>query len=280
MTSPIRTIFHPTDFSDLSGAAFAHALRICLAARGKLQLLHVAKPDASAALAFPNVQRLLVQWGLSEEDDSQSDALAKLGLEVDNISLQGQDPAQSIVHFLREHPIDLVVIATHGRDGANHWLRGSVSEDVFGRFAIPTLFVTQGARGFVSQVSGDVRLRRVLIPIDYSPAPSKAIEVIQRFGAVLTGKNILMYLIHVGNSVPPGNATVPVLPTIILRSGDVVKSIVDAAIEYDVDLIGMPTAGRHGVLDALRGSTTQRVIRHAPCPVFAVPAPLTRDWSS
>jgi nucleotide-binding universal stress UspA family protein len=231
-------------------------------------------------LAFPNVQRLLVQWGLSEEDDSQSDALAKIGLEVDNISLQGQDPAQSIVHFLREHPIDLVVIATHGRDGADHWLSGSVSEDVFGRFAIPTLFVTQGARGFVSQVSGDVRLRRVLIPIDYSPAPSTAIEAIQRFGAVLTGKNILMYLIHVGNSVPPVNATVPVLPTIILRSGDVVKSIVDAAIEYDVDLIGMPTAGRHGVLDALRGSMTERVIRHAPCPVFAVPSALLPGSSS
>ena len=187
------------------------------------------------------------------------------------LAFKGKIPAQSIVHFLREHPIDLVVIATHGRDGADHWLSGSVSEDVFGRFAIPTLFVTQGARGFVSQVSGDVRLRRVLIPIDYSPAPSTAIEAIQRFGAVLTGKNILMYLIHVGNSVPPVNATVPVLPTIILRSGDVVKSIVDAAIEYDVDLIGMPTAGRHGVLDALRGSMTERVIRHAPCPVLRGP---------
>jgi nucleotide-binding universal stress UspA family protein len=58
---------------------------------------------------------------------------------------------------------------------------------------------------------------------------------------------------------------------VILRTGDVVQSIVDAALEYDVDLIGMPTAGRHGIFDALRGSTTERVIRHAPCPVFAVP---------
>jgi nucleotide-binding universal stress UspA family protein len=56
--------------------------------------------------------------------------------------------------------------------------------------------------------------------------------------------------------------------------------VIEVYVEYDVDLIGMPTTGRHGVLDALRGSTTQRVIRHAPCPVFAVPAPLTRDWSS
>ena len=272
MNSSIRTIFHPTDFSDLSGVAFAHALRIALAARSKLQLLHIVQYDAGAALAFPNVRRLLVQWGLLEEDDPPSEALTKLGLEVDNINLNGQDPAQGIVRFLREHPSDLVVIATHGRDGVDHWLKGSVSEDVFGRFAIPTLFVTHGARGFVSQVSGDIRLRRVLIPVDYSPTPGQAIKTIQRFGRLLTGENIIVHLIHVGNSVPPVNTAVPALPAVILRSGNVVKSIVDAAVEYDVDFIGMPTAGHHGVLDALRGSTTERVIRHAPCPVFAVPA--------
>ena len=130
MNSSIRTILHPTDFSDLSGAAFAHALRIALAARCKLQLLHVVQRDAGAALSFPNVRRLLVQWGLSDEDDPLSEALTKLGLEVDNISLNGRDPAQSIVRFLREHPSDLIVIATHGRDGVDHWLKGSVSEDV------------------------------------------------------------------------------------------------------------------------------------------------------
>jgi nucleotide-binding universal stress UspA family protein len=58
----------------------------------------------------------------------------------------------------------------------------------------------------------------------------------------------------------------------MLRSGNVVEAIVDAAVELDVDLIAMPTAGHHGVLDALRGSTTERVIRHAPCPVLALAA--------
>jgi nucleotide-binding universal stress UspA family protein len=67
------------------------------------------------------------------------------------------------------------------------------------------------------------------------------------------------------------------LPRVIVRSGNVVKSIVDAAIEFDADFIGMPTAGHHGVLDALRGSTTERVIRHAPCPVFALSAASPRS---
>jgi nucleotide-binding universal stress UspA family protein len=62
------------------------------------------------------------------------------------------------------------------------------------------------------------------------------------------------------------------MPPVMLRSGDVVSTIVDVAIEFDVDFIGMPTAGHRNILDALRGSTTERVIRHAPCPVIAVPA--------
>jgi nucleotide-binding universal stress UspA family protein len=39
-----------------------------------------------------------------------------------------------------------------------------------------------------------------------------------------------------------------------------------------VDLIIMATEGRRGIVDALRGSVTDRVVRGAPCPVLAVPA--------
>lgn len=82
MNSPIRTILHPTDLSDLSAMVFAHALRIALAARSKLQLLHIVQHDADVALAFPNVRRLLVQWGLLEEDDPPSEALTKTAASV------------------------------------------------------------------------------------------------------------------------------------------------------------------------------------------------------
>src|SRR5262249_50721244 len=78
----IRSIVHPTDFSDLSATAFAHALRIALAARSKLSLLHVSQYDAAEALAFPHARRLLTQWGLSAEDDAPWVIAGKLGIEV------------------------------------------------------------------------------------------------------------------------------------------------------------------------------------------------------
>ena len=56
-----------------------------------------------------------------------------------------------------------------------------------------------------------------------------------------------------------------------MREGPVVETIVSVAEEIDANIIVMPTAGHHGLLDALRGSVTERVLREAPCPVLAVP---------
>jgi nucleotide-binding universal stress UspA family protein len=273
--SSLRSIVHPTDFSDLSAAAFAHALRIALAARSKLHLVHVSQYDAGEALAFPHARNLLVQWGFTQPDDPPWVIASRLGIEVDNIRLALQEPTRAIVDFLHEDASDLVVLATHGRDGVEHWLKGSVAEAVFRRSTIPTLFFAPGARGFVDQVSGDVQLRRVLVPVDYSPAPGPALAAAQRFCTLMTGARVPVDVLHVGEKAPKlrsASGNPQALPRIMLRSGNVVQAIVDAAIELDVDLIAMPTAGHHGVLDALRGSTTERVIRHAPCPVLALAA--------
>ena len=162
MSQAIGSILHPTDFSDLSGHALAHALRVALAARSQLHLLHIAQHEPDGTQAFPQVRRLLVQWGLANADDPPWVVSERLGLVVDSITVRWQDPAQGILSYLDQKPCDLVVFATHGRDGLERWMRGSVSEMVLRRLAIPALFTTQGARGFVSQINGDIQLRRIL----------------------------------------------------------------------------------------------------------------------
>jgi len=267
---------HPTDFSPLSNRAFAHALRIALAAKCKLYLLHVAESDADHdEIALPRLRRILTQWQLIDETDPPSALVSKLKIHIENVRLEQRSPPEALISFLKSDNYDLAVFATHGRDGFERWLKGSIAEAVFSHAAVPTLFVPLGARGFVEQVSGDIQFQRVLIPVDFSPAPGRAIETIQRFGELLAGTKIATNLLHVGSSAPPIHfeaSTVRPVPQVILRQGNVIDSILNAAVEFDVDLIGMPTAGHHGILDALRGSTTDRVIRHAPCPVLAIPA--------
>ncbi len=50
------------------------------------------------------------------------------------------------------------------------------------------------------------------------------------------------------------------------------EEIVAAAREWQADLIVLGTHGRSGVGRLLMGSTAEGVLRHAPCPVLAVPA--------
>ena len=49
------------------------------------------------------------------------------------------------------------------------------------------------------------------------------------------------------------------------------EQILDAASDQRVGLIAMATEGHRGFLDALRGSTTEQVLRRAACPVLAIP---------
>jgi nucleotide-binding universal stress UspA family protein len=52
----------------------------------------------------------------------------------------------------------------------------------------------------------------------------------------------------------------------------VVDHLLRTALEEEADLIVMATAGHDGFLDAIRGSTTERVLHGTRCPLLAVPA--------
>ncbi len=99
------------------------------------------------------------------------------------------------------------------------------------------------------------------------------LATIQEFMALMNERDSTIELIHVGKTAPSIRCAADgALMPITTRTGDVVDTILDTAEQQQVDLIAMPTAGHHGFLDAMRGSTTERVLRHAPCPVLSVPA--------
>ena len=68
----------------------------------------------------------------------------------------------------------------------------------------------------------------------------------------------------------PGSMKAVSIRAVIQCSG---SSRSDRRVELvGADLIVMPTAGRAGVFEVLRGGTTERVLRQARCPLLAVPA--------
>lgn len=61
--------------------------------------------------------------------------------------------------------------------------------------------------------------------------------------------------------------------TQVVREGDPGLSIVDYADECHADLIVMPSHGYHGAKRVLLGSVTERVLRHAKCPILVLRRP-------
>ncbi len=268
----LARIAHTTDFSPQSAIAFRHALRLSLGARSRLDLLHVRETEGEPAWdSFPHVREALSQWRLTPVEAVPSDIEPLLGVRVAKIEIEHGDAASRISDFFLAHRPDLLVVATHGRHGLNRWLNGSVAEDVARRTHVPTLLIGPDSRGFVDARSGEVSLRRVLVPLTAPPSPVWALELLSSLlsSAGLTPE---MYeLVHVADGAHDLPDEVVGFGRIERLEGPVVETILRAAEERQSDLIAMPTAGRHGLLEALRGGTTSRVIAHARCPVLTLP---------
>ena len=271
-TTPlIKTVLHPSDFSDVSLLAFAHALKTALITGSKLSFIHVAKDEPERA-EFPGVREILERWKVLPPNSPRS-AVAELGIDVAKIVGCGPSPAEVILEYLKRHTADLIVLATHHRGG--DWLHQSVAEPVARKSGEMTLFVPAGARGFVSLEDGSVLLRTILIPVAAKPSPEAAIAGAVRIVEQLKCGPGTFRILHIGKegSIPVG--ATPEVPgwtwEKVTGEGEVIAGILEDARQVDADLIVMTTDGRNGFLDALRGSHSERVVRQSPCPVLAIP---------
>ncbi len=266
----IHNVLHPSDLSDASWAAFAHALKAALLARGKLTLLHETDDADRDWSEFPHVRETLERWGVLPAG-SASDALDQLGIEVAKIIGSGSDPVKGVLDYLEENGADLIVLATHhhGFD----WLHRSVAEPVARKSREMTLFVPADGRGFISPEDGTVTLRNVLIPVAEQPPARPALLGAARIVRQLRLTAGSFTIVHVGEDEP--ECEVPSVPgwswNTLIKKGNPVEAILESAQETDADLIIMSTDGRNGFLDALRGSHSERVLRQATCPLLAIP---------
>ena len=121
-------------------------------------------------------------------------------------------------------------------------------------------------------------IQSVVHPTDLSAASQRAFA---HALAVALVRRARLTLLHVdADDDRPDSSEFPAVRTALerwtfarmRREGEPVAEILAAAELVGADLIVMPTAGRAGVFEVLRGSTTEQVLRQAPCPLLAVPA--------
>ncbi len=273
ITPFVNSVFHPSDFSAASENAFMHALALALVGKTEFTILHTGGAGDDWT-GFPAVRATLERWGALQPGSPRSAVFEQLAVRIKKVRLESRKPVEAILHYLAKHPTDLIVLATEGRTGLPSWLQPSVAERVAERSRTNTLFVPDKARGFISRQDGTLAIRRILVPVDQRPSPMPVLACTARIAGALAAP-VEIILVYVGNHSQLPGSVLPVIPGCTWRQehreGEVVDELLKAAREHHVDLIAMATAGSEGILDALRGSVTQQVLRQAPCPLLAVP---------
>lgn len=155
----------------------------------------------------------------------------------------------------------------------------------------------EAIRVTVTASASPLRIKSILVPLDFSPSSKKALDyavlVARQFKAKLTFLHVVepagtpdfaasfslvmeddklmvaakkeLENVMVAAQVPRG-----LVEKILVRFGRSFHEITEAARTRKADLIIISTHGYTGLKHALLGSTTERVVRHASCPVLVV----------
>lgn len=300
-----KKVLFPTDFSECAGRALPEALRWARELGAELHLLNVLvlhdNDPFVPGKGFPDTAGIA-----AAANDYGRDELRRLAASVEGGSvpiqtatLRGVSAAPTIVDYVREHAVDLVVMATHS-SRARHFFLGSVTRDVVRHAPCPVLTVNG------KQESGQVGpIRRILVPVDFSNHSSQALalaaELANRHGAVVDLLHVVQETspvfyealgsapAEVGGAQPLGEARLEVerlaessqvetaLELHVLR-GAPSAEIANFAKTQKPDLVVMATHGLTGLAHLMLGSVCEKVLGQAPCPVLAVKtAPAAED---
>jgi len=237
----VRSVLHPTDFSDSSDNAFRHALALSVRRESMLTLLHVVSDasDLHSWNEFPAVRQTLERWGLLEADADRSAVTTELGVDVEKLNLRNRDVLSAVLDYIQHHSTDLIVLSTDGRKGLPRWIRGSVAEKLARTSRTMTLFVPREARGFVDDATGALNLRRILVPVDHRPDSRAALAYASRVARHSNTGPVEVSLLHVGPAEAFPSTETPEVPGCqwarIQREGDVLPAIIESADELDAD---------------------------------------------
>lgn len=294
-------ILFPTDFSYCSFYAMRYAEAFAHRYGAELHLAHVV--DTVQLLAWASPSYWLSSdclYGreacLCERAEARLRHVVHLmrrdGVEAEAHVVRGT-PTVEIANLARELRCELIVVGTHGRTGMEHALFGSVAEAVARHAPAPVLTIKHPEHEFVEFERGQLVLRRVMYPTDFSPFSRAALpyaaSLCREFDATLVLFHAVEPVVYGGEVV--ADTVVSTYPDeregrerleelaaefpgvrVELRQepGTASHQVVKAVQELNVDLVLIPTHGRSGVSRLLFGSVAEKVLRFAPCPVLTV----------
>jgi nucleotide-binding universal stress UspA family protein len=139
----IRTILHPTDFSEASTQALQVARSLARDHGARLVLLTVPPPPPPVNEHYlPDAEYPGIVESSRREVNALAAAITDVPVETRVVS---GSPGAAIVQVALDCQADLIVMGTHGRTGLGRLLMGSVAEHVLRHAPCPVLSIKPGA---------------------------------------------------------------------------------------------------------------------------------------
>jgi nucleotide-binding universal stress UspA family protein len=301
VNSRIRRILATTDLSDESLAGVRYAVALAEKVGAAVALLHVFEYLSPSPM--PGMRTVTLSPHDSEIAEHARVRLKTLAKRAskDDLNLipilRSGNSLYGIITTARERAADLIVIATHGYTGAKRVLLGSTAERVVRHASCPVLTVPARTTPRRTGKRPPLDLQKILVPIDFS----KTSETVLPWAASLAAEsNAELILLHVVEKFPIDyvlgrelmNETITPLMkqgeadlkrmagslsksggrrvSAVVRDGKPFEEICSAAKRLGANLIALTTHGYTGLRRVYLGSTAERVVRHAHCPVLVV----------
>lgn len=292
-TAPV--ILVATDFSATAEAALDWAIELAGPQRARIELVHAVTVPPSipgytpvVELDFQTEVRRAAEARLAEVVATRREK----AIEITKYLSPGT-PSQVVLDRAETIGAAAIVIGTRGLTGLRHLLMGSTAQRVVHGARCPVLTVHPG------DVGKHRTIRTILVPTDFSQDADLAIHTAHRLLAPLE-QDARLVLLHAFNLPIEYTAYGPIPTSVnylqdtgleaerrlfeaaqplqregltvesVAREGDPAHVIADEAEKRGADLIAMGTRGLTGLRHLLLGSTAERVVEHAPCPVMTI----------
>ncbi len=267
---PPKRILVPTDLSDASTAALRTAQTFAEKLGSEIIVLHAERVEVP-----PYFTRSQIDALKAERESVRKRAVEHVGEESakllgskPEVVVVSSSPTIAIMKAIEERDIDLVIMGTHGKSGAERFWLGSVTERVLRSSPRPVLAVHRA-----SKASG---FEKILCSVKIDPhAPEVlkyAVWIAESFDAGLD------VIYSAGDeALPPSCPGVSdalrkhcTIEEIVLR-GDPAANIVKQARERKSDIIVMGAKRKTGGWGEIFSTTTERVMRGLETSLLVIP---------
>ena len=283
------TIVVGYDESESSKAALKEASLRVKNRNGKLYLVHAVYFDKEEFAILPSQMEKRFEMGTRVCKTAKQELQSQVGLNgsVESFVCEGEPP-EVLIDIAQGKKADLIALGTYGRKGLKRLLMGSVTSQVILDAPCDVLVVKRPC----NECTGSYQ--SLLVPYDGSEFSKKALRRAGEMAKADGGQVTVLYVIpryeemmefyrsdsikkslHAEAEKILGEAKkiadgLGISVRTEVREGHASDEIVAAAQKLENDLIAMGTYGWKGVNNAIMGSTTNRVIAHASCPILVV----------